>query len=146
MSSSTSAVDGFYNIDARATAGANTGSVALTYVVSNPVENTNSSPVASTDSVVIGSKSPVTIAVLDNDSDPDGDSLTILSVTQGAKGNVAINTDGTVTYTPGKRFKNSDSFTYSISDGGKTASASVSIQLQSSGDTGGNGGNKGKKR
>ncbi|WP_432470562.1 Ig-like domain-containing protein [Amphritea sp. HPY] len=149
--STASAADGFYNINASATAGANSGSVALTYVVSNPVGNTNSSPVADNDSVVISSKSPVTIAVLDNDWDPDGDSLSLLSVTQGAKGNVAINSDGTLTYTPGKRFKNSDSFTYSISDGGKTASASVSIQLQSSGDTGdtgGNGGNKGngKKR
>ncbi|MEH6576289.1 MAG: Ig-like domain-containing protein [Amphritea sp.] len=147
--STASAPDGFYTINAIAGEGSNTGNVELTYVISNPVAN--SAPVATSDSVVINSKTAVTIPVLDNDRDSDGDTISITGVTQGAKGDVTINADGTVTYTPGKRFKNGDSFTYSITDGAKTASASVSIQLQSSGDTGdtgGNGGNKGngKKR
>jgi hypothetical protein len=38
--------------------------------------------------------------VLANDTDVDGDVLTIASLTQGANGSVTDNGDGTVTYTP----------------------------------------------
>ncbi len=44
---------------------------------------------------------PVTIPVLANDSDQNGGTLTIASVTQGTHGSVTINPDKTVTYTPG---------------------------------------------
>ena len=57
----------------------------------------------------------------------------------GAKGRVSLKADGTLTYTPAKRFKNSDSFSYTISDGIDNASATVSITLQDSGGGGGKG-------
>ena len=93
---------------------------------------TNNAPVAVDDSSTLTSVSAVTIAVLGNDWDPDGDTITLKSVTQGSKGSVSINSDGTVTYTPGKRFKSADSFSYTISDGDKTASATVGVKLEKS--------------
>src|SRR5439155_4920430 len=72
----------------------------------------------------------VTINVLANDSDLDGDALTVSAVTQGTHGSVAINTDGSVTYTPGANFNGGDSFTYTVSDGnGGTATATVTLGI-----------------
>jgi len=116
--------------------GEDTAAVFVTVVA----DTSNLAPVASDDNVTIQEKNPVTIDVSANDSDPDGDALSISSVTQGAKGTVTTNADNTLTYTPAKRFKNSDSFTYSITDGTANATATVTITLQ-----GGKGGGKGHK-
>ncbi|MBY4678275.1 Ig-like domain-containing protein [Marinobacterium arenosum] len=106
----------------------------------------NSAPVAVNDSVSLSSETAVTIPVLSNDYDPDGDALKVTSVTQGAKGSVRINSNGTVTYTPARSFKDSDSFSYTIFDGAKYDTATVYIGLQG-GSSGGNGnGNKGNGR
>lgn len=108
-------------------------------------QQANTAPVAVNDSATVSSGSSVIIAVLSNDSDPEGDTLTVASVTQGSKGSVTLLADGRVQYTPGKRFKGSDSFSYTISDGELTATATVTIG-QSSDSTGGNtGGGTGGK-
>ena len=60
---------------------------------------------------------PVNVNVLANDTEPDGDTLSVVSVTQGANGAVAINPDKTVKYSPNLNFFGSDSFTYTIDDG-----------------------------
>ncbi|WP_432471298.1 Ig-like domain-containing protein [Amphritea sp. HPY] len=121
----------------------NGGNASGTVTVTVNAVNNNQAPVAVSDSATMPSKSAITIAVLGNDYDPEGDSLQVTAVTQGAKGSVQVNADGSLTYIPAKRFKSSDSFSYTISDGNKTATATVSVQLQSSGDTGGSGGGKG---
>ncbi|TVP16016.1 Ig-like domain-containing protein [Shewanella sp. KCT] len=105
-------------------------------------QQANTAPVAVNDSASVSSGSSVIIAVLSNDSDPEGDTLTVVSVTQGSKGSVTLLADGSVKYTPGKRFKGSDSFSYTISDGELTATATVTIS-QSSDSTGGGTGGKG---
>lgn len=96
-------------------------------------------PVANNDSASLSSLNPVVIAVLANDSDPQGAKLSLVSVTQGSKGAVKANADGTVTYSPSRGLKSTDSFTYSISNGSKIASATVQVSLVSSGGTGGKG-------
>ena len=61
----------------------------------------------------------VAISVLDNDSDPDGDPLDPGSVeaTQPARGGtVIVNTNGSITYTPKKNFRGTDTFTYTVMD------------------------------
>ncbi|WP_317148235.1 Ig-like domain-containing protein [Mycobacterium sp. 29Ha] len=69
------------------------------------------------------------IDVLPDDSDPDGDALTVTTVTQGANGSAHL-VDGSVTYTPNANFHGTDSFTYTISDGnGGTATATVSVTV-----------------
>jgi hypothetical protein len=74
---------------------------------------------------------PVTINVLANDSDPNGDSLTVTSVTQPANGTATNNGDGTVTYDPDCAFQGVDTFTYTISDGqGGMDTATVSVRVR----------------
>ena len=56
--------------------------------------------------------------VLADDSDPEGDDLTITAVTQGAKGTVAIVDSGArLTYEPDANANGADTFTYTVSDG-----------------------------
>ena len=72
---------------------------------------------------------PVTVPVLANDSDPDGDVLTVTSVGTPANGTATLN-GSSVTYTPNPGFTGSDSFPYTISDGhGNSATATVTITV-----------------
>jgi UDP-3-O-[3-hydroxymyristoyl] glucosamine N-acyltransferase len=59
---------------------------------------------------------PITVDVTANDIDPNEDALTVISVADGSGGSVVNNHDGTVTYTPGVDFADSDTFTYTVSD------------------------------
>ncbi|HVF66557.1 MAG TPA: Ig-like domain-containing protein [Pyrinomonadaceae bacterium] len=71
------------------------------------------------------------IDVLANDTDANGDTLTVTSVTQGSHGSVAITGGGTgVSYTPAANYFGSDSFSYTVDDGnGGTDSANVSVNV-----------------
>jgi len=98
---------------------------SATATVSMTVTGVNDSPVAVADSASTPEDTAATINVLANDSDIDGDTLTVSAVTQGTHGTVAF-TASNVTYTPAANYNGADSFTYSISDGqGGTASATV---------------------
>jgi hypothetical protein len=71
------------------------------------------------------------IAVLANDTDSNGDPLTVTAVTQGAHGSVTF-TAGSVSYTPQANYSGSDSFTYTIDDGDSaTDTATVSVTVTS---------------
>lgn len=123
----------------------NGGTDSSSVSVSVQPASTNTAPVAVADQVQIDSKTTVVIAVLDNDSDPEGDALSISGFAQGSKGSVS-ESNGMLVYTPQKRFKNSDSFTYTITDGEYSATATVTIQLSGGSDDGGSGGGSGKGR
>ena len=110
-----------------------------------PSDDSNSAPIAADDAVEIASKSAVTIDALANDNDPDGDILTIKSVGKASLGSVTIK-DNKIYYVPGKRFKDRDSFIYTITDGKVDSSATVTIQLVGSSDGGGGSGGGGKGR
>lgn len=88
---------------------------------------TNAAPIAVADNAGTV-RGPVTINVLANDSDGDGDPVIIASATNGQFGTVTVN-GGTLTYTPGATFRSVDSFSYTISDGRASAAATVSISL-----------------
>ncbi len=68
--------------------------------------------------------------LLGNDSDPDNDSIFIASVTRGVGGDVTLNPDGTVTFTPAPNFNGTATFTYTVSDGNLlSAPATVTITV-----------------
>jgi extracellular elastinolytic metalloproteinase len=101
-----------------------------TATVSVTVTSVNDAPVAANDTGPVVKNSGTDFAVLDNDSDADGDPLRVTAVTQPAHGSAIINTDQTIRYTPRKGFKGTDSFDYVISDGnGGTARATVTVSV-----------------
>jgi len=150
ITSSPSAVDGFYAVDITARNSGYPGYVgtaSVTYVVNQ--QSGNEAPTAVDDSATTMQDTPVVIDVLSNDSDPNNDPLSISGVTQGSVGAVSVNADGKAIYTPQPRAKGQDRFSYTVTDGeyDATATVQVSINRNSGGggkDSGGNG--KGKKK
>jgi hypothetical protein len=113
------------------------GQHVITYTVSEGsstaetqfVITVHSPPVANPDRVLYtGNEEPVEINVLSNDTDPDGDPLTVTAVTQGEYGTVSIANSGLyIFYQPVGKPK-SDRFTYTITDRrGAMATASVEV-------------------
>jgi hypothetical protein len=87
----------------------------------------NAAPVAVNDTFTITTASgPVSLPVLANDQDPNGDALTLVSVTQPANGQAAINGD-VIVYTPTVGFTGTDTFGYTISDGIASANGVVAV-------------------
>lgn len=92
----------------------------------------NVPPIAVDDSAQGKSGQAVSITVTGNDSDEDGDHLTVAIDQPPQHGTVTVTAEGTTAYTAEADFVGSDSFTYSISDGrGGTASATVTIIVKS---------------
>ena len=95
----------------------------------------NRPPVAVNDTALVACVgNSVVITVLTNDSDPDGDSLSVLSVGSPTNGTVQINPDNTITYyNNGNMWTAPDDFTYTITDGrGGNATATVHVDVTDS--------------
>jgi VCBS repeat-containing protein len=107
------------------------GSVTGTATITDAA--TNSAPVAVDDTLGATEDTAVTFAAADltgNDTDADGNSLSIASVGNGTGGTVVLNGDGTVTFTPSANFSGAATFTYTVSDGtatSNTATATVNV-------------------
>ena len=81
------------------------------------VATANRAPVAADDSAYTTDGIAVDIDVLANDSDPDGNAITVGSFNQPAHGTVEQLADGRLRYTPDAGYVGTDSFTYQASDG-----------------------------
>ena len=94
------------------------------------VNAVNDPPRAKADSITILEDETPQISVLTNDSDPEGDTLSIASVGTPSHGTAQIN--GTkIDYVPTKDYFGTDSFTYTISDGNEgTATATVTVTIK----------------
>jgi hypothetical protein len=92
---------------------------------------TSDPPVAVDDADETLEDTPVVIAVLANDTDPNGDAITVQAVSDPPCGTATH--DGTnVTYTPDAHFYGTDYFTYTVRDEwGTTDSAAVSVVVLS---------------
>jgi len=89
----------------------------------------NDAPVANDDANTTLEDNNITINVVANDYDVDGDELNITAVTQGANGSVTF-TSTTVTYSPNLNFAGNDSFMYTLSDGnGGENNATVTVAV-----------------
>ncbi|MBB1462171.1 cadherin-like domain-containing protein [Vibrio sp. SG41-7] len=72
-----------------------------------------------------------TASLLANDSDPDGDSLTIQSVTSVSGGTVTLSENGDIQFTPEDGFTGDATFTYVVADAdGLTDSATVTVHVE----------------
>gem|GEM_PF-1274441 len=97
----------------------------------------NTPPVAMDDNFTINEDGTLVVSaadgVLANDTDTDGDALTVTGVVSGpANGSITLDADGSFTYIPVGDFNGTDSFTYEISDGnGGTSMATVTIEVLS---------------
>ncbi|CAA9275684.1 MAG: RTX toxins and related Ca2+-binding proteins [uncultured Acidimicrobiales bacterium] len=136
------------NTDGSFTYTPNTGFVGtdtFTYVVSDGegstdsglvtinVTSTNGPPVAGDDTYTADTNNALTVptpGVLANDTDPDGNVLSAGSASAPANGTVALNADGSFTYTANPGFLGTDTFTYVVSDGqGATDVGQVTITV-----------------
>ncbi|NLF70791.1 MAG: tandem-95 repeat protein, partial [Candidatus Anammoximicrobium sp.] len=111
--------------------------------LSNPATVTldyNQPPDAVNDSASTYQSQPVTVPVLNNDTDPENDPVSLVagSVSDPPNGSVAIDDNGTpgdptddqIVYTPDPGFSGTDTFTYTISDGnGGTDTATVTVTV-----------------
>lgn len=118
------------------------GTDTFTYTITDPdgltsaatvtvdVTSVNTAPIATNDSRTTPQDTPITIDVMSNDSDPDGDSISIESNKSPINGTAVISGDSIV-YTPKSGFFGSDIFDYTITDGnGGTQTATVMVTVE----------------
>jgi subtilisin family serine protease len=116
--------DGFDYTASDGNGGTALGAVSVT------VDPANDDPTATDDAASVAEDAAVTIDVLANDGDVDGDLLSVLVSSGPSSGTAVVQADGRITYTPSPNFAGADSFDYAVSDGaGGTAGASVSITV-----------------
>ena len=99
---------------------------ATVNITINPV---NDVPTATNDNISLNEDGTILIAVLSNDNDIDGDTLSIASVNTPNHGSASIE-GKQIRYTPNANYNGSDVFTYTISDGhGGSDTAEVNITI-----------------
>ena len=102
--------------------GESTGTVTVT------VEPVNDPPDAVDDEAETEIDSAIVIDVLANDTDVEGDPLTVASVSEPDHASVEINEDGTLTVTPEEGFEGAVEFTY-IADDGNGGQSEAAVEL-----------------
>ena len=112
--------------DGEATSTAATVTITITGGVTPPP---NVPPVAQPDSFETSQDTLLTASgVLQNDSDVDGDPLTVLLSGTTAHGVLNLNVNGSFTYLPTSEFAGTDFFTYAVTDG-KATSAVATVTI-----------------
>ncbi len=93
-------------------------------------------PEAMNDSRIIPVNSSITLNLLANDSDSDGDPISLIEASEPQNGSISINPDGSVFYVAARDFSGVDTFTYTIQEEGTeemlTATATVTINVRDS--------------
>lgn len=92
----------------------------------------NDAPVAVDDHYTLNEDTPlqvVTPGVLGNDTDPEGDSLTVTLVSGPAHGACTLDPNGTLRYTPAADYSGPDALVYRASDGKATSVATVHLTV-----------------
>ncbi|MDF4530113.1 tandem-95 repeat protein [Vibrio parahaemolyticus] len=111
------------------------GGVSESTTVRVDVTPVNDAPVAKDDTAITDEDTPVTIDVLPNDTDVDGDKLSIQSATvPEAQGKVEI-VDGKLVFTPAENFHGHAEITYTVTDGALTDQATVKVTVNAVNDT-----------
>ncbi len=122
-----SGTDTFFSIISDGKGGTATAKVTVNVNAAN-----NAAPVARADTATIAEDNSVgvLIPVRTNDTDANGDTLTITSVIQSVNGGTVTISAGAVRYVPRSNFNGTDTFTYTISDGkGGSATGTVTVTV-----------------
>ncbi|HEV3083221.1 MAG TPA: Ig-like domain-containing protein [Gemmataceae bacterium] len=89
-------------------------------VVRLTITPVNDAPLANADNYNLPEDTTLTVnapGVLSNDTDVDGDALAAILVAGSSHGTLALNADGSFSYTPALHYTGPDSFTYQANDG-----------------------------
>ncbi|HCH6458918.1 TPA: tandem-95 repeat protein [Vibrio parahaemolyticus] len=115
------------------------GSETLTFTATDPsgesisqTVNFTVAPVADivADKATVVEDTPTIIKVLGNDTFEDDGKVVSLDTNNGpANGTVSVNPDGSVTYTPDDNYVGKDTFTYVVTSGGVSESATVTVNV-----------------
>jgi VCBS repeat-containing protein len=120
----------------RASDGTLTSSLTTVTITVNAV---NDAPTAADDAYTTAEDTALTEntpGVLDNDSDPDHDTLSAVLVSKPNHGTLTLNANGSFTYRPDANFNGSDSFIYRANDGSVASdSATVNLTVTASNDS-----------
>jgi YD repeat-containing protein len=105
--------------------GSDTATVTVT------VGASNHNPVANPDTGLVGQNGSGEVYPLGNDTDPDGDTLTVTGISQGpSHGSATVIGGWRVVYGPSPNYVGPDSLKYTISDGhGGTAEGTITIDV-----------------
>jgi len=128
---------GFRSGQFSAITGIDTSAFEITYTPSSMLLTNfsfpaNAPPVAQNDDKSTDEDTPLIIDVLQNDSDPENNPLSITEFSQAHNGAVSQTSDDKLRYTPAANFFGADSFNYSIADGlGGSGQATVIITVNS---------------
>ncbi|MDG2687238.1 tandem-95 repeat protein, partial [Vibrio parahaemolyticus] len=111
------------------------GGVSESTTVEVNVTPVNDAPVAKDDIATTQEDTAVTIDVLSNDTDVDGDKLSLQSASvPEAQGKVEI-VDGKLVFTPAENFNGDAEITYTLTDGALTDQATVKVTVNAVNDT-----------
>jgi len=112
--------------------GEDTATVTVTFVESsvNAVDDE-----FGIDPLIFEDNGPVSLDVLDNDEDPEGESFLIVSVSQGNQGGQVSHDGSMITYEPAPDFFGQETFTYTIEDtAGAMDTATVTVTVTGTND------------
>lgn len=92
--------------------------------------NGNQPPVAVDDRWSLRPMGKIRLDVLDNDNDPDTDSLHVSQLNEPLHGSIQLEMDGSVGYTPAANYAGPDRFSYWVSDGEQERRGEVTLQME----------------
>jgi RHS repeat-associated protein len=103
-----------------------------TQTVTLAITPVNDAPVALGDTATTNANTPLTLSaatLLANDTDIEGDSLSLSGVSNAINGTVTLNASGNAVFTPTPGFSGTGSFNYTVTDGSSTGTATVTITV-----------------
>ncbi|HIF5594723.1 TPA: tandem-95 repeat protein, partial [Vibrio parahaemolyticus] len=111
------------------------GGVSESTTVRVDVTPVNDAPVAKDDTAITDEDTPVTIDVLPNDTDVDGDKLSIESASVPKEQGTVEVVNGKLVFTPAENFNGDAEITYTVTDGALTDQATVKVTVNAVNDT-----------
>ncbi|HCG7309013.1 TPA: tandem-95 repeat protein [Vibrio parahaemolyticus] len=111
------------------------GGVSESTTVEVNVTPVNDAPVAKDDTAITDEDTPVTIDVLPNDTDVDGDKLSIESASVPKEQGTVEVVNGKLVFTPAENFNGDAEITYTVTDGALTDQATVKVTVNAVNDT-----------